>query len=834
MKANVKWKMENVKWMALATLLLSRSTVFAEAVPAYDTLISHRGESVDAPENTLPACKTAVERGFGFECDVYLSKDGRVFTFHDKTLARTTGGANTNKCSDATWDEISQLDVGSWGKWKGSKFAGTRPALLEEVLALARDGRQIYVEVKSGPEIVPYIKDIFAKQTKATNANTLFISGNSDTCRALKEQMPDYKVYFVSYVRQKWGKTAPFWTHEEMLSRTMESKADGIDCYFDPDYVTDDFVKMFTDAGLEFHVWTVDDLDLALEAFRRGAKTVTTNCAKKLLDEYAERQNNEGQLGILTPPPSAAPRINGAKVFGVRPGHPILWRLPVTGERPVRLSATGLPDGATFNAERGILGGSVAKRGTYPIAFTAENAHGTAHGVLKLVVGDKIALTPPMGWNSWNCFNYKVAETDIRNAADALEKSGLADHGWSYVNIDDFWQNNPYRFKDDVTLQGAERKPDGTINPNARFPDMKGLADYIHAKGLKAGLYSSPGPYTCGMCTGSWGYEWKDAKTYAEWGYDLLKYDLCTYNRKRFRNMTDHKGVGTGLELETLPYRLMGEALKVQNRDIVFSLCNYGKGNVSTWGENVGGQMWRTGGDIKDSFRKMLEGIERQAGLWPYAHPGAWNDPDMLIVGVLGIPSKGVGMTEFHPSSLTHNEQYTHISLWAVLCSPLLIGCDMTRLDDFTLSLLSNDEVIEANQDELGAQAALVARGPRAQVWTKPMHDGSLVFALFNTADTATRIAIDYDSLGLEGKWLVRDLWRQKDEGIFGLRYSAEVPGHATHLVRLFPKDGAHLADGVSDIRMNAVYIQFEESRPVGKPGYKAPKSYPCERCGDK
>ncbi len=290
MKANVKWKMENVKWMALATLLLSRSTVFAEAVPAYDTLISHRGESVDAPENTLPACKTAVERGFGFECDVYLSKDGRVFTFHDKTLARTTGGANTNKCSDTTWDEISQLDVGSWGKWKGSKFAGTRPALLEEVLALARDGRQIYVEVKSGPEIVPYIKDILAKQMKATNANTLFISGNSDTCRELKEQMPEYKVYFVSYIRRKWGNAAPFWTHEEMLQRTMESKADGIDCFFDTDYVTDDFVKMFTDAGLEFHVWTVDDLDLALEAFRRGAKTVTTNCAKQLLDEYEKME----------------------------------------------------------------------------------------------------------------------------------------------------------------------------------------------------------------------------------------------------------------------------------------------------------------------------------------------------------------------------------------------------------------------------------------------------------------------------------------------------------------------------------------------------------------
>ena len=549
-----------------------------------------------------------------------------------------------------------------------------------------------------------------------------------------------------------------------------------------------------------------------------------------------EHKGGKGQLGILTPAPSAAPRINGAKIFGVRPGRPILWRLPVTGARPMRLNAQGLPPGARFDAKTGILSGAVEACGTYPIVFTAENAEGQAKRILKLVVGDKIALTPPMGWNSWNCFNYKVTANDIRAAADAMIKSGLADHGWSYVNIDDFWQNNPYRFKEDLTLQGAERKSDGSINPNARFPDMKGLADYVHGKGLKIGLYSSPGPYTCGMCTGSWGHEWQDAKTWADWGYDLVKYDLCTYNRKRFRKMYDHKGVGAGLEIETLPYRLMGEALKAQKRDIVFSLCNYGKGNVSTWGENVGGQMWRTSGDIKDSFATMITNLNRQAGFWPYAGPGAWNDPDMLIVGVLDIPSKGVGMTEFHPCTLTPNEQYTHISMWSVLAAPLLIGCDLTKLDDFTLSLLTNDEVIEVNQDELGAQAALVAQGPRAQVWAKPMSDGSLVFALFNKAKDKglTRISVDFDKLGLEGKWLVRDLWRQKDEGIYGIRYSVAVPGHATHLVRFFPKDGACLAAGVTDIRMNAVYRQFEAARPVDKPGYKASKSYPCERCGDK
>ncbi|MBO7684032.1 MAG: putative Ig domain-containing protein [Kiritimatiellae bacterium] len=541
------------------------------------------------------------------------------------------------------------------------------------------------------------------------------------------------------------------------------------------------------------------------------------------------------QLGILTPLEGKSPRINGARVLGVRPGNPVFWRIPVTGERPMRFSVEGLPPGATFDAARGIIGGAVAARGTYEFTVVAENAHGRASRKWKLVVGDKIALTPPMGWNSWNCFNFAVTAQNIREAADAMVSSGLADHGWTYVNIDDFWQNNPYRFKDDPTLHGAERKPDGTINPNARFPDMKGLADYIHAKGLKAGLYSSPGPYTCGMCTGSWGHEWQDANTYADWGYDYLKYDLCTYNRRGFRKgMYSHKGVdgSSSLETATLPFRLMGEALAAQKRDIVFSLCQYGLANVSTWGENVGGQCWRTGGDFRDSFLQMSRIVSAQAPLWPYARPGAWNDPDMLMVGPISIGGIGtVGMTKTHACTFTHNEQYTHVSMWSILCAPLLIGCDLTKLDDFTRALLTNDEVIEVNQDELGAQAALVAKGPRAQVWAKPMHDGSLVFALFNTADTVTRIAIDYDSLGIEGKWLARDLWRQKDEGIFGIRYSVEVPGHATHLARLFPKEDARLAEGVRDIRMNSVYIQFEALRPVDKPGYKAPKSYPCERC---
>ena len=256
----------------------------------HDTLIAHRGESVDAPENTLPAYKTAVDRDFGFECDVYLSKDRRVFTFHDGNLSRTTAGANTNKCADVTWAELAKLDVGGWGKWKGSKFVGTRPALLEELLELARDGRRIYVEVKTGPEIVPYIKAIFAAQKKATAKNVLFISFNKASCRALKNEMPEYKVYWLTHSspKGKGGVRKPV-VAAEIVRTLRDIGADGVDCHYDPNVVTAEFIAEIHKAGYEFHVWTVDDVNDALEAFRRGAETVTTNRARALLAEAEKK-----------------------------------------------------------------------------------------------------------------------------------------------------------------------------------------------------------------------------------------------------------------------------------------------------------------------------------------------------------------------------------------------------------------------------------------------------------------------------------------------------------------------------------------------------------------
>ena len=273
--------------LTIGLLALAVAGSAMAAKPAYDTFIAHRGESHDAPENTLPAYKMAVDRGFGFECDIYLSADKKVFTFHDGNLTRTTAGACTKKCSEANWEtEISKVDVGGWGKWKGSKYSPTRPALLEELLQLAVDGRQIYVEVKPGPEIVPYVKEVFAQQTKATPKNTLFISFNKASCKALKEQMPEYKVYWLTGSTKGSKDKKVGIVAKDVIATLKETKADGVDCHFDPKYITAEFIKEIKDAGYEFHAWTIDNLKTSLLAFERGAQTVTTNCAKKQLDEY--------------------------------------------------------------------------------------------------------------------------------------------------------------------------------------------------------------------------------------------------------------------------------------------------------------------------------------------------------------------------------------------------------------------------------------------------------------------------------------------------------------------------------------------------------------------
>ncbi len=274
----------------MSTILPLVAGVALAAVPSQETLIAHRGESADAPENTLPAYRLAVERGFGFECDIYLSADKRIFTFHDGNLSRTTDGACTKKCSEATWEELQKLDVGGWGRWKGTQFSPLRPALLEEVLDLARDGRTIYVEIKHTPEIVPYVKEIVHAQKTAHPGNMLFISFNREVCLELKKQLPEYRVYLLHGLKVNGEPDSPVITAESLLAKVQGTPIDGVDVHYEPEIITEDFIRTLREAGFEFHVWTVDRLDLTLQAFARGAQTVTTNCAQKLLEEYQVQQ----------------------------------------------------------------------------------------------------------------------------------------------------------------------------------------------------------------------------------------------------------------------------------------------------------------------------------------------------------------------------------------------------------------------------------------------------------------------------------------------------------------------------------------------------------------
>jgi alpha-galactosidase len=475
---------------------------------------------------------------------------------------------------------------------------------------------------------------------------------------------------------------------------------------------------------------------------------------------------------ILTPKPSPKPQINGARVFGVRPDHPFLYMMAATGDRPMTFGAVGLPAGLRLDTETGIITGSLQDKGEYVVTLQARNALGTAQRKFKIVCGPLIGLTPALGWNSWNCFAGAVTAEKVKAAAEAMISSGLAQHGWTYINIDDYWEIKPSA-TNDPTLQGPERDNQGRILPNPRFADMKGLVDYVHALGLKIGLYSSPGPLTCGGCVGSYQHEQQDAEQYAEWGFDYLKYDWCSYGQVAPRNP----------KLDDLkkPYLVMRTALDQVPRDILFSLCQYGMGNVWEWGADVGGNSWRTTGDISDSWGSMSGIGFAQDTPAPYAAPGHFNDPDMLVVGKVGWgPS-------LHNTHLTPNEQYTHISLWCLLCSPLLIGCDMTQLDEFTLNLLTNDEVLEVNQDPLGRQARRVAREGALEVWAKPMEDGSVAAGLFNRDETPKTVTAKWSDLKLSGKMRVRDLWRQKDLGTFDDRFEAEVLRHGVVLIRLFP-----------------------------------------------
>lgn len=490
---------------------------------------------------------------------------------------------------------------------------------------------------------------------------------------------------------------------------------------------------------------------------------------------------------ILTPKAPATPRINSSSVFGVRPGAPFQYRIAATGDRPMTFSASGLPAGLQLNSETGLITGKLSTKATYQVTLSAKNAKGKATRQLRIECGDRIALTPPMGWNSWNCFAGEVSADKVKRAATAMIKSGLVNHGWTYINIDDFWQN--HRDSKDSSLRGKLRDEAGNIVPNARFSDMKGLTDEVHNMGLKIGLYSSPGPWTCGGCAGSYGYEKQDAEKYAQWGFDYLKYDWCSYGGV-INGMQDNDPYkvpslsfqgGGQLATAIKPYQIMGEYLKQQPRDIVFSLCQYGMSDVWKWGDSVGGSCWRTTGDINDTWSSVKSIALEQDKAAAWAKPGNWNDPDMLVVGIVGWGNP-------HPSKLKPDEQYLHLSLWSLFSAPLLIGCDMEKLDDFTLNLLTNDEVIAIDQDPLGKQATCLHTIGDVRVYVKELEDGSRAVGFCNFGIERVNLSFkDFEKIGIKGKQNVRDLWRQQQVARMDTRSGAlplSVPAHGVLLYK--------------------------------------------------
>jgi len=482
---------------------------------------------------------------------------------------------------------------------------------------------------------------------------------------------------------------------------------------------------------------------------------------------------------MLTPKPPLEPRINGARLFGVRPGHPFLYTIPATGERPMTFAARGLPKGLQVDAKTGQITGTINRPGEYVVTLRAANRRGKAERKFKIVCGDTLALTPHMGWNSWYVWENHVTDQIMRAAADAMVSSGLINHGYQYVNIDDCWAVKPGA--SDPTLGGEPRDAQGKVNANARFPDMKALTDYIHSKGLKAGIYTGPGPLTCAGHVAAYQHEEQDVQRFVEWGFDFLKYDWCSYGE--IAKNPDRAALEK-------PYQLIGDLLRRQSRDIVLNLCQYGMGDVWEWGKQVGGHSWRTAGDLGGSFEGIpvalfKDGFDLYAKrqLHKYGGPGGWNDPDYLLLGYL---SNWKGQTALTP--LTPNEQYSHVSLWCLVAAPLIFSGDMTRLDEFTLGLLSNDEVLDVDQDPLGRPGRRVAIDEDLEVWAKDMEDGTKAVGLFNRGECDATVTAQWADLQINGSRIVRDLWRQQDLGKFDGQFKATVPSHGVVLVRLRSK----------------------------------------------
>jgi len=357
----------------------------------------------------------------------------------------------------------------------------------------------------------------------------------------------------------------------------------------------------------------------------------------------------------------------------------------------------------------------------------------------------QLTRTPPMGWNSWNAFRLKIDDALIRTQAAALVETGLNKAGYEYVVIDGGWEG----FHDEQGLFHSDPQ---------RFPDMKALCDYIHSIGLKVGIHTSPGPKTCSGREASYGHEKQDAETFAAWGMDFVKYDWCSADQ-----------VYKPQQMQAA-YKKMADALAATGRPMLYSLCQYGMQNVWKWGASVGGNMWRTTGDIGDRYNSMILIGFGQNGLEKYAGPGHWNDPDMLEIGNGGM---------------TDDEYRTHMTLWCILAAPLFAGNDLTKMSQTTLELLTNPEVIAIDQDAAGIQGRRAWQEGPTEIWSKRLADGSFALAMFNTDNHLMSITADFKELGLPEMLQVRDLWLRKDLGVVSKSLTLSVPKHASFLLRV-------------------------------------------------
>jgi alpha-galactosidase len=480
---------------------------------------------------------------------------------------------------------------------------------------------------------------------------------------------------------------------------------------------------------------------------------------------YTVRRPREPEY-IRTPGDPLKPLINPPYIHGVYPETPVLFAIPVSGERPLTLSIAGIPPGLSLDPDRGIISGKIKDRGAYAMDVIAVNAHGSDSCRLTIIAGEKIALTPPMGWSSWNVFGADIDDAKIRAAADAMVAHGLINCGYAFINIDDGWQ-------------GKRGGRYSAIQPNEKFPDMKALVDYVHAKGLKIGIYSSPwvqtfAGYAGGSAdapdgtvvdpsrrTGKYSFAAGDVKQWAEWGFDYLKYDWVTNDS------------ASTAEMATL--------LRRSGRSIVFSISNAAPfERADDWARLT--HVRRTTGDIVDSWCSMTTIGFLQDRWHPYASPGSWNDPDMLVAGKLGW-GDGLRSTRLSP-----DEQYLHLSLWSILAAPLIMGCDLTAIDDFTLSLLKNREVIAVNQDITGIQGRRIYKDDDRliEVWSKPLSDGSRAVGLFNLSEKEQAIGLRWEQLGIAGQHTVRDLWKQETVGLYDAGFSALVPVHGAVFVKIY------------------------------------------------